>query len=613
MQWLGGLLAVIVSMGTAWADQPLPPSAAIGETIHTLAAPRVMVQISTYGAAVKSAMLRDDQFDQEDRDPPAVLPAPPAAKLKAGPMDLVKSWDAPYYPFFVHFTDLRGAPEITRVLKSDPSRAARTGGFWNLYQQDPVFTLVASDETSVTMVWPDPVNDRSTLFIERTYRVAGDYLLEANTRLVNLGSGDIVGRLRLVMTTFDPLFRESSGGCGSGMFSAPPDVKQVVCHSSGKLESLNQKDVIAAGETDAAKGKGGSAEFTGLNSRYFLIAAVPQGDQPVQCLAAADSVGSLAAIAQWDAFLLKPALDSCVPAWLMGTPNGEGHMACAVAEAILKLSSNYDLSSLMTAYSAALATASTPEAKTNIEAAKTALVAKRQKDFPVQAYLGPKDIDQLKAVNVGLEDTIDFWILGFLCKPMLWLMRLSYSVIPSWGVAIVFLTLIVKLLTLYWTQKSFVQMRRMAQLKPKMNELNAKFKDDKAKLNTAMMELYKREKVNPLGGCLPMLLQMPIWIALYRTIYSAVELFQAPLFLWITDLSAHDPYFVMPLVLGVLMFIQQKMSPTAGDPAQAKMMLYMMPIMFTVFMLFLPSGLVFYILVNTLLSIGHQKYMNRNL
>ena len=148
----------------------------------------------------------------------------------------------------------------------------------------------------------------------------------------------------------------------------------------------------------------------------------------------------------------------------------------------------------------------------------------------------------------------------------------------------------------------------MAQLKPKMDELREKFKDDKAKINTAMMELYKREKVNPLGGCLPMLIQMPIWIALYRTIYGAVELYQAPLFLWIRDLSAYDPFFVMPLVLGGLMFIQQKMSPPAGDPAQAKMMLYLMPIMFTVFMLFLPSGLVFYILVNTVLAIGHQTF-----
>jgi len=211
----------------------------------------------------------------------------------------------------------------------------------------------------------------------------------------------------------------------------------------------------------------------------------------------------------------------------------------------------------------------------------------------------------------GLDDTIDFWVLGFLCKPMLWLLRQSYAVIPSWGVAIIVLTLLVKVLTLYPTHQSMVQMRRMAELKPKMDAIREQFKDDKAKMNQALMDLYKREKVNPLGGCLPMLLQMPIWIALYRTIYGAVDLYQAPLFLWVDDLSAPDPYFVMPIVLGALMFLQQKMTPTMGDQTQAKIMQWMMPIMFTAFMLFLPSGLVFYILVNTLLSIAQQWYIRR--
>ena len=156
----------------------------------------------------------------------------------------------------------------------------------------------------------------------------------------------------------------------------------------------------------------------------------------------------------------------------------------------------------------------------------------------------------LKAVHPNLDDTIDFWIVGFLAKPMLWLLRGSYSVVPNWCVAILFLTLIVKLLTLYWSQKSILSMRRMQQLKPKLDELRERFKDDKTKLNQETMALYKREKVNPLGGCLPMLLQMPIWIALYRTIYGAVDLYHAPLFLWIDDMSAHDPYFVMPILLG---------------------------------------------------------------
>jgi YidC/Oxa1 family membrane protein insertase len=156
-------------------------------------------------------------------------------------------------------------------------------------------------------------------------------------------------------------------------------------------------------------------------------------------------------------------------------------------------------------------------------------------------------------------------------------------------------------------------MQRMASLKPMMEELKVKYGKDKERLNQEMMNLYKREKVNPLGGCLPMLLQMPIWIALYRTIYSAVDLYQAPLGLWITDLSAPDPYFVLPLVLGVSMFVQQKLSPTTMDSAQAKMMLYMMPAMFTVFMLFLPSGLNLYILVNTVLSLAQQWYLKKKL
>lgn len=156
-------------------------------------------------------------------------------------------------------------------------------------------------------------------------------------------------------------------------------------------------------------------------------------------------------------------------------------------------------------------------------------------------------------------------------------------------------------------------MRKLQALKPKIDALRERYKDDKVRLNQAMMELYKREKVNPFGGCLPMLLQMPIWIALYRTIYSAVELYQAPLFLWIDDLSAPDPYYVTPLLLGVAMFLQQRMSPTTGDPTQAKMMQYLMPIIFTLFMLPLPSGLVFYIFVNTLLSIAHQLYLNHRL
>ena len=232
------------------------------------------------------------------------------------------------------------------------------------------------------------------------------------------------------------------------MFSAPPDVKQIVCHASGELKSTDQKEVVAAGrEIDAADGVGGSAVFVGINSRYFLLAAVPQGDQAVQCLGAGDNVGSVAAIAQWDTFVLRPALDSCVPNWLRDGPAGEGRRPCGEAEGLLGLTAGYDMAALMAAHSKLVA--SMPETKERLDSARNALAAKRQKDFAVKAFLGPKDIDQLKSVDAGLDDTIDFWILGILCKPMLWLMRLSYSWIPSWGVAIIFLTLRLRLQELY--------------------------------------------------------------------------------------------------------------------------------------------------------------------
>ncbi len=182
---------------------------------------------------------------------------------------------------------------------------------------------------------------------------------------------------------------------------------------------------------------------------------------------------------------------------------------------------------------------------------------------------------------------------------------------PQWGVAIFLLTVTVKLLLLYWTYKSFVSMRGMSQLKPEMDKLKEKFGDDKQKMNAAMMDLYKRNNVSPLGGCLPMLIQMPVYIGLYRTIFATPDLYQAPLFLWITDLSMPDPYFVMPVLLGVIMIFQQRLTPTAMDSAQQKIMMWVMPIMFTGFMLFLPSGLVFYILVNSVLSIFQQMYIYR--
>ncbi|MFA6032655.1 MAG: membrane protein insertase YidC [Myxococcota bacterium] len=230
-----------------------------------------------------------------------------------------------------------------------------------------------------------------------------------------------------------------------------------------------------------------------------------------------------------------------------------------------------------------------------------------------KVFVGPKDYGMLKKLNYGLDRAVDFGWLTVLCVPMLWLLRLFYGFIGNWGVAIIFLTILVKLISMPLTVKSYRSMQEMAKLKPKIDELQKKYKDDRQKQSEEMMKLYQQHGVSPLSGCLPMLLQMPIWIALYRMLYGAVELYQTHFIRgWLDNLAEKDPYYILPVLMGVGMFFQQKLTPQTMDSQQAKVMLYFMPIFFTLIMLSLPSGLTLYIFVNTLLSIAHQFYINRN-
>ncbi|MEZ4436457.1 MAG: membrane protein insertase YidC [bacterium] len=224
-------------------------------------------------------------------------------------------------------------------------------------------------------------------------------------------------------------------------------------------------------------------------------------------------------------------------------------------------------------------------------------------------YAGPKKLSELQSTTPPTSDAIDFGVWSALCVPMLWVMRFFHGWSGNWGVAIILLTILVKLITLPLTIKQYKSMAGMKKVQPKMKALQEKHKDDKVKLQQEMMALYREHKINPLAGCLPMLLMMPIYFALYRTIYSAVELYRADFMLWLTDLSSQDPYYVTPLLLGVLMMIQMKLNPSAAEQMQQKIIMYVMPVVFTAMMLFLPSGLVIYILVNTVLGIAQQVYM----
>jgi len=239
----------------------------------------------------------------------------------------------------------------------------------------------------------------------------------------------------------------------------------------------------------------------------------------------------------------------------------------------------------------------------------------------VAAYLGPKNLDQLKAsdtaagFSTGFQQTIDLGWFGFLGKYLLKLLIMFQGVVGNWGVAIILLTVVVKLATLYWMTKSMRSMKAMAVLGPQIKELNAKYKDDKARLQTETMALYKQNGANPLSGCLPMFLQMPIWIALYRMLSNAGELYRQPFIPgWISDLTAADPYYVLPVVLVVTMFAQARLTPQNPDPAQRtqqRIMQYGMPLLFGGMAFVFPAGLTLYIFTNTCLSAFHSIYMNK--
>jgi len=231
-----------------------------------------------------------------------------------------------------------------------------------------------------------------------------------------------------------------------------------------------------------------------------------------------------------------------------------------------------------------------------------------------QIYAGPKQVELLRAYGRGLDTAIDYGpvsnYFAFFARILLWVMNKFYSFAHNWGAAIVLLTLLVKALLYPLTVKSMMSMQEMKKLQPKVDALKAKYGDDKEKMNQEVMRLYQEHKVNPLGGCLPLLLQMPVWLALYATLQTSVELYRQP-FLWVKDLTAYDPFYILPLAMGVSSFIMQKISPQPADNAQAKMLLYFMPIFFTFIMLKLPAGLTLYIFVNNLLSIAQQQWIIR--
>jgi YidC/Oxa1 family membrane protein insertase len=220
-------------------------------------------------------------------------------------------------------------------------------------------------------------------------------------------------------------------------------------------------------------------------------------------------------------------------------------------------------------------------------------------------YAGPQEQALLKTLAPGLELTVDYGWLRPLAVPLFWVLDRIHEVVENWGIAIILLTVIIKLIFYPLSAASYKSMARMKVLAPKLQRLKERYGEDRQRMHQAMVELYKTEKINPLGGCLPIVVQIPVFIALYWTLLLSVELRQAPFVLWIHDLSRPDPYYILPVLMGATMFIQTWLNPTPPDPMQAKLM-KIMPIAFSVFFFFFPSGLVLYWLVNNILSIAQQ-------
>ena len=218
----------------------------------------------------------------------------------------------------------------------------------------------------------------------------------------------------------------------------------------------------------------------------------------------------------------------------------------------------------------------------------------------------------MEAVAPGLKRTVDYGWLFFISQPMFVVLAWINSAVNNWGWTIIIFTILLKICFFWLSATSYRSMARMRKLQPRMMQLRERHADDKQRLNQAMMEMYKKEKINPLGGCLPILVQIPFFIALYWVLLESVELRQAPFMLWYQDLAQHDPYFVLPILMGVSMVAQQKLNPTPPDPLQAKIMMAL-PFIFTFFFLFFPAGLVLYWFVNNVLSIAQQWVITRRI
>ncbi|MCD6499206.1 MAG: membrane protein insertase YidC, partial [Deltaproteobacteria bacterium] len=447
-------------------------------------------------------------------------------KGKLRQVDLVRSVRAENLPLKVSF-------HHSGFFIPEPQqwqRVRRSGKVWVETKEKP--SRDAKGQWQISYRWVDPSGKAEVM---KTFRLQPDrsYAFKMDVVVKNLSGDRIKERLTVSMPSMD------FGEKGRNFFRPVSLQRDAICRINSEIKVRTFKQIIGESKASGCGGCGGCSSFS--------------------CQRTAAKANSFAGTLSWGGV-------------------DEKYFLIAAAPVKLGSSSQCRFGGQKTARGGLMWT------DLNFPEQEIAPGATLSNEFVV--FTGPKRVEQLEVANLSskdfhLVDSVDFGILSFLGKPMLWLMRLFFHYVGNWGIAIILITILIKLATLHWSTKSMRSMKEMARLKPEMDALKEKCGEDKVRYQQEVANLMKRHKVNPLGGCLPMLLQMPIYIAWYQALMAAVELYRAPLFGWIDDLTAPDRFYVMPVVMGLAMFLQQKMTPAATDNPQAKMMSYMMPVMFT--------------------------------
>ncbi|MEC9072694.1 MAG: YidC/Oxa1 family insertase periplasmic-domain containing protein, partial [Myxococcota bacterium] len=633
----------------------------------------VQYEFSTVGGAVSQAVMLYPRFTRKEIPE---LEGLPESKRAPGPIDLVTTWSPVYYPFQTIFRFLESTeavkmsvrratggmlsdgvinnPSDQSALEVDrPVRAgdavvvhepAEVAGRYQVKRVTPTGITLSADEKiqgkqatglryeviregsaqelwlsdhnfvrigeqpglPVTYVWPDPRVDDAGVFVERHYRQgANPYELILTVTIHNLTEGRVRHQMGVQVTGW-----QHPGLTEGSMFMTPPDLYASSCFTGDGLEREEYTDLHEESARFDLP-----TQWAGVDTRYFLMAVATDDSEGHTCALAAEppprSVLGATLMAR-SVSKIEPETTACVPDWL---GHREGMSTCRAALDVLGAGPEIgpDDPRIPKLYKAKLVLTSDTNETARLKKAYGALIGRPRASARYSLYIGPKDPRIMKEQGRRLDASLDFGILSILAKGMLAIMGWFHGLTGMWWLAIVLLTLVFKLALLPLTNKSFRSMARMSDVRPKLDKLKEEHGDDKEAFARAQMALFKREGINPLGGCFPMMVQMPIWFALYQSIYSSVDLYNAPLGLWITDLSGPDPYYIFPVILGFLMLGQSYFTPTAAgmDKTQAQIMKYGMPVMFSVMMVGLPSGLVLYICVSTLLTIGQNVYLRR--